>query len=75
MVAVAVQEAAEHLAELIEHAAQGQEVIITRPDGLAFRLVPVPQAERRPKFGSARGLIKMAPDFDDPLEDFEEYGP
>lgn len=25
------------------------------------------------KFGSAKGLIKMAPDFDEPLEDFKEY--
>lgn len=32
---------------------------------------------RRPvaKFGSARGLIKIADDFDAPLEDFEAYGP
>ena len=27
----------------------------------------------RPRFGSARGLIKMADDFDEPLEDFAEY--
>ena len=25
------------------------------------------------KFGSAKGLIKIAEDFDDPLEDFREY--
>lgn len=24
-------------------------------------------------FGSAKGLIKIAPDFDEPLEDFQEY--
>jgi len=27
----------------------------------------------KPKFGSGRGTFKMAPDFDAPLEDFEEY--
>lgn len=27
--------------------------------------------ERKP--GSAKGLIKMAPDFDEPLEDFKDY--
>ncbi len=27
----------------------------------------------RPQFGSARGLIKMSDDFDEPLEDFIEY--
>ena len=26
-----------------------------------------------PKFGSAKGKIKMAPDFDAPLEDFKDY--
>lgn len=25
------------------------------------------------QFGAAKGLIKMAPDFDEPLEDFKEY--
>lgn len=28
-----------------------------------------------PKFGSARGLVNMSDDFDEPLEDFEEYAP
>lgn len=25
------------------------------------------------KFGSAQGFFKMAPDFDEPLDDFKEY--
>lgn len=28
-----------------------------------------------PKFGSAKGSIRMSDDFDEPLEDFEEYTP
>lgn len=28
-----------------------------------------------PKFGSAKGLISMAADFDEPLEDFSDYMP
>lgn len=34
------------------------------------------QQSQRPKqriFGSAKGLIKIAEDFDEPLEDFREY--
>ena len=27
----------------------------------------------KPKFGSGKGMFKMSPDFDDPLEDFKEY--
>ncbi len=26
-----------------------------------------------PQFGSAKGKIKMSPDFDEPLDDFKEY--
>ena len=27
----------------------------------------------RPVFGSMKGMFKMAPDFDEPLEDFKDY--
>ncbi len=30
-------------------------------------------ANKKPKFGSAKGLFKMSQDFDAPLEDFKEY--
>jgi hypothetical protein len=33
------------------------------------QLVPVLPSERRPQFGSAKGLIVMADDFDAPLAD------
>ena len=28
---------------------------------------------KTPKFGSCKGMFEMAPDFDEPLEDFKEY--
>lgn len=32
------------------------------------------KSERKlPKFGSLKGMFKMANDFDEPLEDFKEY--
>ncbi len=31
------------------------------------------QPDRKPKFGSAKGMFKMMPDFDEPLEDFKDY--
>ena len=64
-----------HLAELIEEVIRGEEVIITQSTGWAFKIVPIRQPEKRPKFGSAKGLIKMSDDFDEPLEDFEDYAP
>ena len=27
----------------------------------------------KPQFGSAKGVFKMSPDFDEPLDDFAEY--
>lgn len=65
------KEAESHLAELVAEAADGEEVVITRSDGASFKIVPV--VGTLPKFGSARGLVEMSEDFDEPLEDFEAY--
>jgi prevent-host-death family protein len=72
---VNLQEAGTQLAKLIEAAANGEEVVITRSDGSAFRIVPISSTKPRPTFGSARGLVRMSDDFDDPLEDFKDYAP
>lgn len=70
-----LQEAETRLAQLIEEVASGEEVIITRSDGSAFKIVPITANAPRPKFGSAKGLVKIADDFDEPLPDFEDYAP
>ncbi len=75
MYQLALKEAESRLADLVAEAADGVDVVITRDDGAAFKLVPLEQAEPRPRFGSARGLIEMADDFDEPLEDFKAYQP
>jgi antitoxin (DNA-binding transcriptional repressor) of toxin-antitoxin stability system len=72
---VNLQEAQNHLAELIEEAANGKKVIIFRNDGTSFQIIPVKAEKPYPKFGSAKGLIEMSDDFDEPLEDFQEYTP
>lgn len=75
MYSVNIKEAETQLAKLVEEAARGEDVIITRQDGTSFRIVPVKAEPARPKFGSAKGLIKISDDFDEPLEGFEEYTP
>jgi len=35
--------------------------------------IPNASEKPKPKFGSAKGLIHIAPDFDEPLEDFKPY--
>jgi antitoxin (DNA-binding transcriptional repressor) of toxin-antitoxin stability system len=68
-----VKEAKEELVELLEAAIQGEKVFILKDDQHAVQLVPVEPPRRRPKFGSARGMVVMAEDFDAPLADFGEY--
>lgn len=72
---VGLKEAAGRLAELIDEAASGEEVVITRDDGATFKIVPVALTYPLPKFGSAKGQVKMREDFDEPLEDFQAYAP
>lgn len=66
-------EAQEHLAELLDAALDG-EVVYIGGEGMALvRLLPVTTTAPRRRAGTARGLIHMADDFDDPLPEFEEY--
>lgn len=70
-----LKDAQAHLQQLLEDARHGKTVVILDENDEAIQLVPIPTISNlQPrKAGSARGLIKMAPDFDDPLEDFNEY--
>lgn len=72
---VKLKEAKVRLSELIDKSAYGEEVVIMRGDGAAFKIIPLSQTKLYPKFGSAKGLIKIFDDFDEPLEDFKEYMP
>jgi len=75
MYTVGLKEAAGRLAELIDEVASGAEVVITRDDGATFKIIPVILTPPVPKFGSAKGRVKMREDFDEPLEDFQAYVP
>jgi antitoxin (DNA-binding transcriptional repressor) of toxin-antitoxin stability system len=70
---VSLEEAKTQLPDLIDAAVSGEEIIIAKDPQHLVKLVPVPGTKPRPQFGSAKGLITMSDDFDEPLEDFEEY--
>ena len=71
---VGLEEAMTHLIDLINAAMRGEDIVIVKDERSMVRLVPMsPKSGRRA--GSAKGLIKMADDFDEPLEDFGEYMP
>jgi antitoxin (DNA-binding transcriptional repressor) of toxin-antitoxin stability system len=59
------------LGELIERTLEGVEIVFARGDRPVAKLVPIHGKPQR-QFGSAKGLITMADDFDGPLEDFRE---
>jgi prevent-host-death family protein len=67
-----VADAQVHLTELLDRAAAGEEILITRENGTGVQLVPVGPSQG-PRFGSARGMFSMDVDFDAPLEDFRPY--
>ena len=61
------------LADLIQAAKNGEEILIVT-DKKTFKIVEVEQSkEKFREFGTAKGMFKMADDFDAPLEDFKEY--
>jgi prevent-host-death family protein len=70
-----IAEAPNRLLDLIQAAEHGEEIIITRNQQPLIQLVPLQQSANQPQFGSARGLITIADDFDAPLDDFRDYMP
>ena len=61
------------LPELIDSVVNGDEIVFTQNNQPVAKLIAYGQKKPRPRFGSAKGLFTMAPDFNEPLEDFDEY--
>ena len=61
------------LPDLIDSVVNGEEVVFTQNNLPIAKLVAIRQEKLRPQFGSAKGLFVMAKDFNEPLEDFDEY--
>jgi prevent-host-death family protein len=70
---IELDQVAEHLPELIEEVQQGGEVVLTKEDEPVAKIVGYVERHGKRQLGTAKGLITMADDFDEPLEDFEEY--
>jgi antitoxin (DNA-binding transcriptional repressor) of toxin-antitoxin stability system len=70
---VSVTEAAANLNELIQAAINGEEVIVINGDRPAIKLTPIGKIRPDRKPGSAKGLVWVSDDFDEPLAEFKEY--
>ena len=68
-----LEEAQTRLVELFTEAIQGKDVFSLKDQQQVVQLVRVDLPPRHPQFGSARGLVELADDFDAPLDDFDEY--
>ena len=75
MLQLTLNEAQNQLPENLKAAAEGQQVIIQNHDGKNFQIISLPILSQHPQYGSAKGIVKMLDNFDDPLEDFEDYIP
>ncbi len=80
MTQVTIMEAQQRLPELLSAAEAGETITIRSDNGLTFTLVVQPPSTvfnpdwpGYPHAGSAKGLIKIADDFDEPLEELNEY--
>jgi antitoxin (DNA-binding transcriptional repressor) of toxin-antitoxin stability system len=75
MLKLTLNEAQNQLPNILKAVAEGQQVIIQNHDGKNFEIIFLPVASQSPQYGSAKGIVKMLDNFDDPIEDFEDYMP
>jgi len=66
-ITVNVHDAKTHFSKLLQRVQAGEEVVIARAGRPVARLVPVREAGKRRVPGTAKGKIRIAPDFDAPL--------
>lgn len=64
---VNLYEAKTHLSELVECAAEGEEILIAKAGKARARLVPLQARKPTRKPGGWKGKVWVAPDFDAPL--------
>ncbi|NJL84685.1 MAG: type II toxin-antitoxin system Phd/YefM family antitoxin [Chloroflexaceae bacterium] len=74
METIDINQALPHISKLLERASAGEEIVITKNNRPMVKLVsPQTLSTRPPLFGCDRDLIAMSDDFDEPLEDFQDY--
>jgi len=66
-------EAKTHLSAILEKVTQGQSFVITKRGQPIAEIKPFSPAPKKRILGLWRDRMWVAPDFDEPLEDFKEY--
>jgi prevent-host-death family protein len=67
MESVNIYDAKTRLSQLVDKAAAGEDVVVSRNGKPLVRITALTQGKRRITFGVLKGKVKIAPDFDGPL--------
>lgn len=71
---VEIDQAILQINQLLESASQGESIIITKNHQPLVKLSPAKTIKKRsPLFGSDKDIIAISEDFNEPLEDFNNY--
>lgn len=70
---ISIEQASNTFNKLINLVIKGEDIVITKNQIPIARIVSLFNRKKKIKAGSAKGLIKIADDFDEPLDDFKEY--
>ncbi|NCD43099.1 MAG: type II toxin-antitoxin system prevent-host-death family antitoxin [Bacteroidia bacterium] len=74
MTTVSVADAQVHLTQWINRALSGEKIVIAQEDETMVMLSPVKKVKKQRKIGNEPNfIVSMSGDFDEPLEDFQEY--
>jgi prevent-host-death family protein len=68
-----VAQAKARFAELVRKAMSGEDVVIAKDNKPVLKLVPLARTGQARKPGSAKGTVRIAPDFDETPKDFDPY--
>ena len=68
-----ISEAKAHFAELLKRAEAGETVIVTRHGKPVARIEGIEKPNDLPRIGALKDQIRLAEDFDAPLDAFENY--
>lgn len=69
METVNIYDAKTRLSQLVDKAAAGEDVVVSRNGKPLVRITRLEAPKRQIKFGVLKGKLKVAPDFDAPLPD------
>ncbi len=65
-----IEQVKSNFSQVLDLAIRGEEIIITQNEQPVAQISPIKRPLKR---GSAKDKVWMSPDFDEPIQDFQEY--